>query len=116
MTETMTVASEWKWLDKAVCDKDALFPHGQKPWRVVHNVPDLKARDRLVRRIRKMRADAVLDKSTLEHWNRTHPDGKQFSAAFEDKMIAWCDGKGPMPTKADTLAGAGPNDGGGDGK
>lgn len=63
------------------------------------NVPDLKERDRLVRRIRKMRADAVLDKNTLEYWNRRHPHERQFSTAFEDKMIAWCDGKGPMPTK-----------------
>ncbi len=38
------------------------------------NVPDALQRDHLVRRFQKMRAEAVLDKSTYEHWNRTHPD------------------------------------------
>jgi hypothetical protein len=61
------------------------------------NVDDLKQRDKLVRRTRKIRADAVLDKSTCEHWNRLHPDEPPISTAFEDAVIAWCDGKGPMP-------------------
>lgn len=72
---------------------DELFP----ALREAVNVDDLKQRDRLVRRLKKIRADAVLDKGTLLHWNRLHPDETQFSTAFEDAVIAWCDGKGPMP-------------------
>jgi acyl carrier protein phosphodiesterase len=62
------------------------------------NVPDALARDRLVRRFAKIRADAVIDKNTIEHWNRMHPDEEPLDAAFEDSVIAWCDGKGPLPT------------------
>ena len=66
--------------------------------RVAENVADELERDRLVRRIQKLRADAVLDKNTIEHWNRTHPTERPMDTAFEDAMIAWCDGKGPFPT------------------
>jgi hypothetical protein len=61
------------------------------------NVDDLKARDRLVRRFRKLRADAVLDKNTYEHWNRAHPDAKPIDTSWCDEIIAWCDGRGPLP-------------------
>lgn len=61
------------------------------------NVEDLKARDRLVRRLRKIRHGAVLDKNTYEYWNRLHPNEPPIGTSFEDAVIAWCDGKGPMP-------------------
>ena len=70
------------------------------PLREAINVDDLKARDRLVRKLAKLRADTILDKSTIEHWNRLHPD-ELISTEFEDAVIAWCDGRGPMPTAAD---------------
>lgn len=62
------------------------------------NVDDLKKRDRIVRRLRRLRADTVLDKNTIEHWNRLHPNERQLSTAFEDRVIAWCDDpSGPPP-------------------
>lgn len=66
-------------------------------FREAINVPDVIQRDKLVRRMRKIRAGAVLDKATYEHYNRTHPDEVPISTAFEDSVIAWCDGKGPFP-------------------
>lgn len=65
------------------------------------NVDELKERDKLVRRIKRIRAGFVLDKNTYEHWNRTHPDGRPIDTSFFDKCIDWCDGKGPMPTRED---------------
>jgi hypothetical protein len=64
------------------------------------NVDDLKQRDKIVRRFRKIRAEAVLDKNTYEHWNSLHPDEKPLDLAFFDEVIAWCDsgGEGPVPT------------------
>lgn len=61
------------------------------------NVGDVKRRDRLVRRIKKMRAEAALDRDTLLHWNRTHPEETPFDVSFEESVIAWCDGRGPFP-------------------
>lgn len=61
------------------------------------NVPDALQRDKLVRRINRLRAAVVLDKNTIEHWNRTHPDATPISTDFERAMIDWCDGKGPFP-------------------
>lgn len=69
-----------------------------KPLREPVNVADALERDRLVRRLRNLRARVVLDKSDIEHWNRTHPDEKQFDTAVEDAIIACCDGQAPMPT------------------
>lgn len=65
--------------------------------REARNVGELKARDLLVRRVKKIRDDAVLDKNTWEHWNRLHPNEPQVDTAFEDAVIAWCDGNGPLP-------------------
>lgn len=51
----------------------------------------------LLQRLRNIRAGVVLDKATYEYWNRMHPDEAPISTAFEDAVIAWCDGKGPLP-------------------
>ena len=67
------------------------------PLREPRNVPELKARDALVRRVKALRASVVLDRADLQHWNRMNPDKKPLCHAFEDAMIAWCDGLGPMP-------------------
>lgn len=64
------------------------------------NVDDLKARDRLVRRMRKIRGGAVLDKNTYEYWNRLHPNEAPIDTSFEDQVIASCDGLGPLPDRA----------------
>lgn len=69
-----------------------------EPLREAVNVADALQRDRLVRRAQKVRADAVLAKADIEHWNRTHADEKQFDTALEDAIIAYCAGAGPMPT------------------
>lgn len=61
------------------------------------NVPDALQRDKLVRRIKRLRASVVLDVNTIEHWNRTHPNEMPVSTDFERAVIAWCDGKGPFP-------------------
>lgn len=63
------------------------------------NVGELKQRDRFVRRVRKIRAGVVLDKNTIEHWNRVHPNERPISTTFEDQVIAWCDGNGPLPLR-----------------
>lgn len=68
-----------------------------QPLRAAVNVADELARDQLVRRRREMRAEAVVEKHTIEHWNRLHPDEEPISTAFEDSLIAWLDGRGPMP-------------------
>ncbi len=65
--------------------------------REAFNVADLKRRDRLVRQILRIRHDAVIEKNALERWNRTHPDSEPRSTAYEDAVIAWCDGTGPLP-------------------
>jgi hypothetical protein len=64
------------------------------------NVADLKQRDALVRRVKKMRADAVLGKATIEWFNahRLQPGEAPISTDYEVAVIAWCDGKGPFPT------------------
>lgn len=62
------------------------------------DVPDEIKRDRLAKRVRRLRADAVLDKNTREYWNRMHPDEEQFDTITEDAIIAWCDGRGPLPS------------------
>lgn len=64
------------------------------------NVPDALQRDALVRRVRAIRERAVLDRDAIAHWNATHPGEPPLSAAFEDAMIAWCDGEGPLPGRA----------------
>ena len=64
------------------------------------NVADLKRRDKLLLTIRKIRAAAVLDKNTIEHWNREHPTEPPLDSAWCDEVIAWCDGKGPLPRGA----------------
>ncbi len=65
--------------------------------REAFNVADLKRRDRLVRQILRIRHDAVIEKNALEHWNRTHPDSEPRSTTYEESVIAWCDGTGPLP-------------------
>lgn len=93
--------------DKPLCEEHALHRFWRTtpvslllpPLREAVNVADLKKRDRLIRRRRKIRADAVLEKNTIEYWNRQHPTESRISTAFEDALIAWCDGRGPMPTK-----------------
>lgn len=57
------------------------------------NVEDLKERDKLVRRLRAIRSAAIQGKADLEHWNRLHPNDTPISVAYEDAVIAWCDGK-----------------------
>lgn len=69
------------------------------------NVDDLKERDKLVRRLRKARAEVVLDLNTWEHWNRTHPDQTPIDTTFERAMIAYYDGEGPMPAIPDSEGG-----------
>lgn len=61
------------------------------------NVPDLKQRDKLVRRLKKIRAKAVLDLNTIRWWNENRTDQPPMDPSFEEALIAWCDGKGPMP-------------------
>jgi hypothetical protein len=75
-----------------------MAPNDRLRLREAVNVADLKDRDRLVRRIRSIRAGAVLDKGTNAHWNHTHPTELPLSTAFEDAVIAWCDGTGAIPT------------------
>lgn len=72
-----------------------------KPLREAVNVDDFLERENLVERRAKMRADAVIEKHTIEHWNRAHPNEPPISTAFEEKVIAWLDGKGPAPTMED---------------
>jgi hypothetical protein len=65
------------------------------------DVTDALARDRLVKRLRKMRANAVLDKNTIEWYNQSRlPPGEQpLDSSWCDEVIAWCDG-GPLPACA----------------
>lgn len=72
---------------------------GLPPLRDPRNVTEALQRDALVRRVKKIRDDAVLDRNTIKRWNRMNPDKNPISTEFEDQMIAWCDGKGPMPTE-----------------
>ena len=62
------------------------------------NVADALARDRLVRRTKRIREEAVLDKNTIDRWNRMHPDEQPIDSGWCDEIIAWCDGKGPFPS------------------
>lgn len=68
------------------------------------NVADLKRRDALVRRIRQLREEAVLDKNTIEYWNAHHPDESPIDSSWCDEVIAWCDGKGPLPEQVQALS------------
>jgi hypothetical protein len=61
------------------------------------NVPEALERDRLVRRRLRGRAEVAQCKVDVEHWNRTHPNETPLDTTFEDAMIAWYDGRGPMP-------------------
>lgn len=65
------------------------------------NVEDALERDRIERRFRQIRANAVQAKRDIEYWNNLHPNEKPVGTAFEDAVIAWCDFKGPEPTMAD---------------
>lgn len=67
------------------------------PLREAVNVDDLKARDSIIRRIRRARKMVEQNKADIEHWNRLHPDEPPLDALFEDAILAWYDGKGPMP-------------------
>ena len=71
------------------------------PLREAMNVAEELERDALIRRKVLLRRDALLDKHTIERWNRRNPTEVPFSTAFEDAVIAWCDGKGPMPNAED---------------
>ena len=71
--------------------------------REAFNVDDAMARDRLVRRLRKIRAGAVLDKATYEQWNREHPNEKPIDTRFWDHIIEWCDGKRANPVTLEDL-------------
>jgi hypothetical protein len=62
------------------------------------NVPDLKERDALVRRMRETRSAAARHLDAIEQWNRAHPDEEPIAASFERAIIDWCDGKGSLPT------------------
>lgn len=73
----------------------------REPLREPVNVPDALARDRIVSRFAKIRANAVQTKRDIEHWNTTNPDQEPIATVFEDKIIDWCDGKGPEPSMAD---------------
>lgn len=70
-------------------------------FREAINVPEAIEKDRLIRLVRQIRAEAVLDKNTWEHLNATHPDWKPIDTSFEDATIAWCDGKGPLPRRSE---------------
>lgn len=70
-----------------------------EPLREAVNFEDFVEREKLVSRRVAMRADAVLQKNTIEYYNRAHPNETPLSTAFEDKVIAWLDGKGPQPTR-----------------
>lgn len=63
------------------------------------NVPDLKKRDAIVRRIKRIRAEAELERNTIDWYNRNRlPVGEQpLDSSWCDEVIAWCDGNGPLP-------------------
>jgi hypothetical protein len=52
---------------------------------------ELHERDELVRRFRKLRADAIQARRDYEHWNRINPDLRPIDTAWEAEVIAWCD-------------------------
>lgn len=66
--------------------------------RPAFNVTDALQRDALVRRALKIRAEALQQKHDIEYWNKAHPNETPIDTGFEDAVIAWCDGKGPMPS------------------
>ena len=66
-------------------------------FREALNVSEFKERDELIRRARQLRDEAVLARSAADRWNRLHPDEEQVDTAFEDAVIAWCDGEGDNP-------------------
>lgn len=61
------------------------------------NVVRFKQREKLLARLRKLRAAVVLDINTIEYWNKTHPEEIPISTDFEYAVLAFYDGKGPMP-------------------
>ena len=61
------------------------------------NVLDAMKRDRIVRRLRKIRREAVQSRVDIEYWNAVHPDEPPIATTFEDQVIAWYDGTGPLP-------------------
>lgn len=63
------------------------------------NVPDLLAKDRIVRRVRRYRAQLLGQRAAILAFNAAHPDDEPISTALGDGLIAWCDG-GPWPTEA----------------
>lgn len=65
--------------------------------REARNVEEFKQREALVKRMRKLRAEVVLEIHTIEYWNRTHPDEPSFDVSYYRAVLAWIDGKGPMP-------------------
>ncbi|MCK9494191.1 MAG: hypothetical protein M0R75_01665 [Dehalococcoidia bacterium] len=65
--------------------------------REPNNVAEALERDDLVSRGLAIRRRAEAMKADIEHWNRTHSDQAPLSTAFEDAIIAWCDGLGPLP-------------------
>lgn len=67
--------------------------------REPQNVRDVMQNDGFVRRLRVIRKEVVQMKTDMEHWNDANPDEEPMSTDWEDRMIAWCDGKGPMPEK-----------------
>lgn len=71
---------------------------GRLVFREPANVADFMTFDKLVRRARRIRREAVQSKRDVECWNRLHPNEPPMSTDWEDSVIAWCDGKGPNPT------------------
>jgi hypothetical protein len=69
------------------------------PLREAMNVGELKARDRIVRKLTTMRKQLIIDRETYQRWNRAHPNEAPLSTEFEDAMIEYLDGEAPMPQK-----------------
>ena len=65
--------------------------------REPRNVDERIERDCLVRRNLAIRLAASEAKIAVEHWNRAHPGEPPMDTDFEDAVIAWCDGLGPLP-------------------
>ena len=63
--------------------------------REVFNVNDLPDSQRNPGRVKVLRAMAAHDQAQIERWNASHPEDL-VSSAFEDAVIAWCDGTGDV--------------------
>ena len=61
------------------------------------SVPDELKRDAIVRRLSQSRAVVVALRRDLLAWNAANPDKPQLDTKLEDEMLAWLDGKGPLP-------------------